>query len=46
MLEVIRNNLNELEFLQANMEGMNALNTIKRVCVLDLKKVFFKCFNV
>jgi hypothetical protein len=40
MLEALRQNLNEFEFLQANMEEINTIAAIKRVCVLDVKKVY------
>lgn len=37
MLEKIRKVINELELLLANLESPNAINTIKRICLYDLK---------
>ena len=34
--------MNELEYLSVNMESSNVLNSIKRVCSLDLKNIVLK----
>lgn len=45
MLESLHQNLNEFEFLSVNLEEVNTINTIKRVCVLDVKKVEYHTNN-
>lgn len=42
VFEKVRNLINELEFLQANLEGNNTINVIKKICVLDLKSLLDK----
>lgn len=39
MLEKIRNMLNELEFLHANLESPNQINTIKKICSTDMRAI-------
>ncbi|KRX03635.1 hypothetical protein PPERSA_04187 [Pseudocohnilembus persalinus] len=37
LLEKIRNMLNELEFLKANLESPNQINALKKICNMDLR---------
>lgn len=42
IFDSIKKMINEMEYLQANLDGANTLITIKKVCLLDLKQLIEK----